>query len=228
MKTSWSRSQGVPGLIFRSCFKILLFTQTFKRYLGAKSQGYSRLDLPAAPQSAHRLLCGCFTSSSKIFLFHSWVAISTESRRPLSQDGPRRRHWAWCCNRLNPGRDETGTMEEGDFPPRRQKQVPAQIYAQLRSRARSVLRPVSRRVPNMRVLIYQVDILFQSTFFFPPPFVSFKIASKIHLTTRIAWVPFRLFCKTSRESHYLVSSHRHEFGFDNPLFQIVMNAASEK
>lgn len=112
-------------------FKILLFT-CFKRALGAELPRYSMLDLPAAPQSAHRLLCGCFTSSSKIFLFRSWFAISTENRRPLSHDGPRRQPWAWCCNRLNPGRDKTGPIEKGNLPLRLQKRVPAQLYALLR------------------------------------------------------------------------------------------------
>lgn len=108
---------------------MLLFT-CFKRALGPKLPRYSKLVLPAAPQSAHRLLCGCFTSSSKIFLFRSWFAISTENRRPLSLDGPRRQHWAWCCDRLNPGRDKTGPTEKGNLPSRLQKQVPAQLYAQ--------------------------------------------------------------------------------------------------
>lgn len=52
--------------------------------------------LPGAPQSAQRLLSGCFTSSSKIFLFRSRFDISARSRGLLSHDTESRRRYRTC------------------------------------------------------------------------------------------------------------------------------------
>jgi len=53
--------------------------------------------LPGAPQSAHRLLSGCFISSSKIFLFRSRFAILLQSRGLFSYDiESRGRNQTWC------------------------------------------------------------------------------------------------------------------------------------
>lgn len=132
---TWSRREGESGRILKPVF---IYLTPFKRELGAKLTSYSKLDLPGAPQSAHRLLCGCFTSSSRIFLLRSWFAISTQSRRLLSHDRVRRRHWAWCYHRLK--RDKTGTFllfgARNELPPnfRHRQQAP-------RSRVRRLLTP---------------------------------------------------------------------------------------
>lgn len=52
--------------------------------------------LPGAPQSAQRLLSGCFTSSSKIFLFRSQFDISAPSQGLLSHDTESRRRYRTC------------------------------------------------------------------------------------------------------------------------------------
>lgn len=164
---------------------------------------YFKIDLPGAPQSAHRLLCGCFTSSSKIFLFRSWFAISTQSRRLLLHDRARHGHWSWCYHRFNPRwawREKRGTFllfgVRNEWPPNFTQTAPSAQPADTTVHWRAPNPTASPTQVMISFIVLKIKMAVKCASFnvfwtiiinLSLPLLYFKTASKIHLNTPTTW-----------------------------------------